>query len=68
MSLDVRLPIGLLFVLIGALLAAHGLTADRASLNIAVLGLNIDLVWGVAMVVFGLVMLGFVALNRGRED
>ena len=60
MGLDIRLPIGLMFAIIGLLLIGFGLVSDKAiyakSLNI-----NINLWWGIAMLVFGLVML---ALGR----
>ena len=50
MGLDIRWPIGLMFTLIGLLLAAFGgLKADESM----TLGLNINLIWGVALVMFG---------------
>jgi len=52
MGLDIRLPIGLMFSLIGALLVVTGLISDARSLNI-----NINLVWGLVLVVFGVFML-----------
>ena len=52
MGLDIRLPIGLMFSLIGALLIVTGLISDARSLNI-----NINLIWGLVLVVFGVFML-----------
>lgn len=52
MHLDIRYPIGLLLTAYGAILAAQGALA-RAS----VLGVNIDLYWGVFMAACGLVAL-----------
>ena len=54
MGLDIRWPIGLMFTLIGALLAITGLIngADARSLNI-----NIDLWWGILLFIFGALML-----------
>ena len=57
MQFDVRLPIGLLFTLLGALLAGYGLTAD-SGVNHS-LGLNVDLWWGLVMLIFGLLMFLF---------
>ena len=65
MSFDVRLPIGLLFLAIGALLIALGLTGTAASLRTADLGVNIDLAWGGALAVFGAVMIGLTLLPKG---
>jgi hypothetical protein len=54
MGLDIRWPIGLMFTLIGALLVAYGAAnrADSLSLDI-----NINLIWGVVLLVFGVLML-----------
>jgi hypothetical protein len=67
MPFDVRLPIGLLFLAIGVLVAGVGLTGDPATFSAHSAGLNIDLVWGSVMAVFGAVMLGLVALARRKK-
>ena len=67
MSFDIRLPIGLLFLAIGLLLAGLGLVGDPARLKTAALGVNVDLVWGAVMVLFGLLMLALTRLGR-RSD
>jgi hypothetical protein len=65
MSLDLRLPIGLLFLLLGALLSVYGLLSDPA-IYAASLGININFWWGLVMMVFGAVM--FVpALRKMRK-
>ena len=63
MGLDIRLPIGLMFSLIGALLVITGLLngADARSLNI-----NINLWWGVVLLVFGVLML--LGATRSRKN
>jgi len=66
-TFDVRLPIGLLFLAIGVLVAGYGLTGAPPSLQAHSAGLNIDLVWGSVMAVFGAVMLGLVALARRKR-
>lgn len=67
MSFDVRLPIGLLFLAIGGLVAVYGLTGDQAALTAHSAGMNIDLIWGLIMAAFGAVMLGMVVLARKGE-
>ena len=62
MQLDIRLPIGLMFGVLGALLFAYGLIGDRATLQHS-LGININLWWGLVMLVFGIVM--FLLGRRG---
>jgi hypothetical protein len=64
MIFDVRLPIGLLFLAIGLLVAAVGLTGDPKVFTAHSAGLNIDLVWGLVMAGFGAVMLLLAALHR----
>jgi hypothetical protein len=54
MGLDIRLPLGLLFGLLGLMLIGYGLASDAAIYERA-LGLNINLWWGLAMTAFGLV-------------
>ncbi len=62
MQLDIRLPIGLMFTLLGALLAVFGLIGDKSVFQRS-LGINVDLWWGLVMLVFGGVM--FVLGRRG---
>ncbi len=66
MSLDLRLPIGLLFTLLGLLLFAYGLVSDPA-LYQASLGINVNAWWGVGMAAFGALMLG-LAWRAGRKE
>jgi len=54
MGLDIRWPIGLMFTLIGALLAVFGLAKGDQSV---MLGININLIWGAVLLVFGVLML-----------
>jgi hypothetical protein len=55
MSLDLRLPIGLLFLALGTLLAVYGAVSDPAIYAVS-LGVNINLWWGVVMLAFGAAM------------
>jgi hypothetical protein len=58
MGLDIRWPIGLMFTLIGALLAVYGLsTGSNSELYKSSLGININLIWGAVLLVFGVLML-----------
>lgn len=56
MHIDIRLPIGLLFSVIGVLLVLFGALSDPA-LYTRSLGININLWWGGAMLLFGAFML-----------
>lgn len=56
-DLDLRYPIGLLFVVLGTILTAYGaMTAGNAVLYAPSAGLNINLIWGVVMILFGAAM------------
>lgn len=58
MSLDLRIPMGMLFTLTGMILTAFGAaTRDRADLYARSLGINANLWWGMVLLVFGLTML-----------
>ena len=59
MRVDIRLPIGGMFTQIGLLLAIFGLaTNGDAEVYARSLNINVNLWWGGAMLIFGLVMLG----------
>ena len=54
MGLDIRWPIGLMFSLIGVLLVIYGLaTGSNPETYKVSLGININLYWGLLLVVFG---------------
>ena len=65
MSLDLRIPIGLLFGVFGGLLLAYGL-GTGPELYRQSLGVNINAWWGLVMLVFALFMLG-LAWRAGRR-
>jgi hypothetical protein len=56
MGIDIRLPIGMLFSLLGVILAAYGILGYTSRYRES-MGVNINLVWGMVLLVFGLVML-----------
>ncbi|NQU82288.1 MAG: hypothetical protein HQ543_12285 [Bacteroidetes bacterium] len=58
MGLDIRYPIGLLFSIIGIMLAIFGLaTGSDAELYQRSLDININLWTGLGMLIFGCIML-----------
>ncbi len=56
MNFDLRLPIGLLFSLIGVILSVFGAVAPK-NIYQASLGLNVNLGWGLVLLAFGGTML-----------
>ena len=67
MGLDVRVPIGLLFSTIGLALVVYGLASDPA-LYARTLGINLNLWWGLVLVLFGVTMLFFGWKGGGAID
>lgn len=56
MSLDLRIPLGLMFSLVGALLTIYGAVTQGSSIYASSAGMDINLIWGLVMLVFGLTM------------
>ncbi len=66
MGLDIRWPIGLMFTLIGGMLTVFGLvTRSKPQLYEGSLGININLIWGIVLLIFGLWMLAMAV--RGAK-
>ena len=66
MQLDVRLPMGVMFVIIGVILLVYGLiTWPDTALYERSLGYNVNFWWGLFLAAFGGVML---ALSRGGRQ
>jgi hypothetical protein len=63
MGLDIRWPIGLMFSLIGVLLVIEGVATGASDKS---LGINIDLRWGIVLVIFGALMLAG-AIRGGKK-
>ena len=65
MSIDVRLPIGGLFTALGVIVGGYGIaTYGDAAHYERSLGTNVNLWWGIVMLVFGLAM---IALARSAR-
>jgi hypothetical protein len=62
--IDIRIPIGLLFLLLGGLLVMVGLTSGPEIYRAHSLGVNLNLIWGGAMGVFGAMMLALTRIGR----
>jgi hypothetical protein len=60
--LDIRTPIGLMFLVLGAILAAYGAVSDSSDWARA--GININLWWGLVLLAFGATMF---ALGRRKS-
>jgi hypothetical protein len=66
MQLDVRLPIGLLFCLFGAILSVFGLISGQAPYDEHSFGIDVNLDWGLVLLVFGAAMLALALRAKVR--
>jgi hypothetical protein len=65
MGIDVKLPIGLMFSILGILLTIYGVaTGSNSEMYQRSFGVNINLWSGIAMMVFGLIMLVLVKKKK----
>jgi len=56
MGLDIRVPLGAMFTLLGLLLTGFGLFGTKA-IYAQTLGINVNLDWGIVLLAFGVFML-----------
>ncbi len=57
MGLDIKLPIGLFFTIVGIIITISGIYHRQEVLT--KLGFNFSLIWGLVMLGFGIIMLIF---------
>jgi len=69
MGLDIRWPIGLMFSLIGVMMTIYGLvTGSKAELYQRSLDINVNLIWGIVLLVFGAAMLIMAIKGKGGDQ
>ncbi len=67
MQADIRLPIGLLFTIVGALITLYGLFTRGAAMYQRSLGININVWSGICLTVFGVLMLVMALRAQGAD-
>jgi len=68
MGLDIRWPIGVMFVVIGVVLAGYGLMSD-AAIYARTFGMNVNLIWGAVLAAFGILMIVLARLgSRAKQN
>jgi len=67
MGLDIRWPIGYMFLIIGAVLAAYGLLSD-ATIYEQSLGMNVNLIWGGVLSAFGIIMILLARFGKKSQQ
>jgi hypothetical protein len=66
MGLDIKIPIGLMFSIFGAILGIYGLATQGNDMYDISLHTNVNLWSGIAMLVFGIGMLLFSDLMKKK--
>ncbi|MEI6888563.1 MAG: hypothetical protein ACOYM0_02665 [Bacteroidales bacterium] len=68
MGIDIKIPIGLMFTILGLLLTVYGfITRSDAALYTVSLGINVNLWSGLGMLVFGLLMLALSIKSKKQK-
>jgi len=67
MGMDIRVPLGAMFTLLGLLLAAFGAFGDK-SIYAQTLGIDVNLYWGLVLLVFGIFMLFLGLRSQARGE
>ena len=66
MATDIRMPIGWLFSALGVILLGYGLMTNGSEIYARSESVNINIWWGLVVLVFGLLLLGLGMRARRR--
>jgi sulfite exporter TauE/SafE len=62
---DIRIPIGLMFTVVGIIISVFGFfTMSNTEMYHKSLGINVNIIMGLLMLIFGLVMLYFARRKK----
>jgi hypothetical protein len=68
MGLDIRIPLGMIFLITGGIMSLFGLLTRSSSIYERSMGINLNLGWGLIMFVFGLVMFLVGRRQKWQDD
>jgi len=68
MGLDIRIPLGLIFLITGGVMSVYGLMTRGSVIYEKSLGVNLNLGWGLIMFLFGLVMFLVGRRQKWQDD
>ena len=68
--LDIRIPIGLMFSILGVILVVFGLVSGQRIYVVHSFKINVNLAWGCVLLAFGIFMLmmAYVASQRAKKE
>jgi hypothetical protein len=68
MGLDIRIPLGLIFLITGGIISLYGFFTRHSALYDKSMGINLNLTWGLIMFVFGLIMFLVGRRQKWQDD
>jgi hypothetical protein len=68
MGLDIRIPLGLIFLIIGGVMSLYGLVTRHSAIYEKSLDVNLNLLWGAIMFLFGLTMFIIGRRQKWQDD
>jgi len=68
MGLDIRIPLGLIFLIVGGMMSVYGLFTRHSAIYERSMGVNLNLGWGLLMFVFGLIMFLVGRRQKWQDD
>jgi len=68
MGLDIRIPLGLIFLITGGIMSVFGFITRNSGIYQRSMGVNLNLTWGTLMFVFGLIMFLVGRRQKWQDD
>jgi hypothetical protein len=68
MGLDIRIPLGLIFLITGGIITLFGIFTRGSAIYEKSMGTNLNLIWGAIMFLFGLVMYLVGRRQKWQDD
>jgi len=68
MGLDIRIPLGLIFLIIGGVMSVYGLFTRHSAIYEKSLDVNLNLGWGILMFLFGALMFFIGRRQKWQDD
>jgi hypothetical protein len=68
MGLDIRIPLGLIFLITGGIISLYGFFTRNSAIYDKSMGINLNLTWGAIMFLFGLIMFVVGRRQKWQDD
>lgn len=68
MGLDIRIPLGLIFLITGGIMTIYGFVTRNSAIYERSMGVNLNLGWGLLLFVFGLIMFVVGRRQKWQDD